>query len=172
MNWPGLLLPSQFIDIVEEMESHERDEVERRKNRDGASFDRRLAESWLQRRQNDPGHSVSLGTEDLDTMCSHIGSSIDLVMQVLAHCETPEKATHLASALMHFGRLGRARFKVPSHLQAATKELVEAIDFQFNLSTPGVNNRKSARKKARQIIRKIEDMFSSTGVDWKPSNSK
>lgn len=156
------------MDLVEELEPHERDDIEQRKNRDGVRYDRNLVETWLDQRRNDPGNSVSIDLEEIENMCSHIGSSIDLVVQVLALCEEPDRAEYLASALVHFGRLGKARFKLSEHMRAATRELVKEINLAFELSTPGVNDRMTARKKARQIIRKIEEMFSSTGVDWKP----
>lgn len=166
MTWPALVPPSAIFDLVAELEAHERAEVEARKHEQ--SFDRVLAESWLDRRRRDPGRSVALETPELNRLVEHLGDTIDIVIQVIAHCENPVDAIHLGNAMRHFGRIGQTRFRVPEHLQSVTRQIIKEIDRDFGLASVGKDDRKSARIKARQIVRKIEEAFSSTGVNWIP----
>lgn len=158
-NFP--LIPEQLIESVEGLSISLREHVERSKQIH--DFDKQLAAYWLERRKNDPG--IVKVQSEVDLVAEGIGDTIDLIIQVLAHCETPHNAQCLANSIHYLGRMGK-RLRLSQDFDLMLRDIVAEMDSHYGYSVSGHNDRISIRSKARQILRKVEDALSSSSVKW------
>lgn len=151
-----ITIPLNLVEMVHELEHEGRRDVERLKEIN--EFDTKLAELFLDRRNLDPG--IVKPAE----LALHFSETIDIIIQVIAHCENPSEVSHVTEVIRYVGRIHQMNFTLPQDFDSLLRKVIREIDANYGYVTSGINDRLSVRRKARAIVRKIEEALNHRGI--------
>lgn len=149
-------IPPSLVDLVDELEQSARQDIEVLKGIN--EFDPKLVELCIYRESLDPG---IVEPEALEV---HFSETIDLIIQVIAHCENPTEVTHVTEVLRYVGRIRRKKILLPEEFDGLLRNVIREIDEKYGYVNKGVNDRISVRRKAKAMCRKIEEALNHRGA--------